>query len=86
MADFTKQPRRKQCQFCEDQVKYVDYKETQLLRKFVTDRGKIKPRRVTGACTQHQRDIANAVKRAREMALMPYAVPSISGRDRRNRG
>ncbi len=46
----------------------------------------IKPRRVTGACTQHQRDIANAVKRAREMALMPYAVPAISGRgDRRNR-
>ena len=50
------------------------------------DRGKIKPRRVTGACTQHQRDIANAVKRAREMALMPYAVPAISGRgDHRKR-
>ena len=65
---------------------YIDYKDTQMLRKYVTDRGKIKPRRVTGACTQHQRDIANAVKRAREMALMPYAVPAISGRgDRRNR-
>ena len=82
----TKQPRRKYCQFCKEDAEYIDYKDTQMLRKYVTDRGKIKPRRVTGACTQHQRDIANAVKRAREMALMPYAVPAISGRgDRRNR-
>ena len=80
MSDYAKQPRRKYCQFCKED------KDTQMLRKYVTDRGKIKPRRVTGACTQHQRDIANAVKRAREMALMPYAVPAISGRgDRRNR-
>ena len=50
MADYSKQPRRKYCQFCKDQVDYVDYKDTQLLRKYVTDRGKIKPRRVTGAC------------------------------------
>ena len=65
---------------------HIDYKDTQMLRKYVTDRGKIKPRRVTGACTQHQRDIAEAVKRARVMALMPYAVPAVSGRgDRRNR-
>ena len=87
MADFNKQPKRKACQFCQEHVDYIDYKDTQLLRKFVTDRGKIKPRRVTGACTQHQRDIANAVKRAREMALMPYAVPAVSGRgnDRRRR-
>ena len=81
-----RQPRRKYCQFCKEDAEYIDYKDTQMLRKYVTDRGKIKPRRVTGACTQHQRDIANAVKRAREMALMPYAVPAISGRgDRRNR-
>ena len=88
MSDYAKQPRRKFCQFCKEdtQYKYIDYKDTQMLRKYVTDRGKIKPRRVTGACTQHQRDIANAVKRAREMALMPYAVPAISGRgDRRSR-
>ena len=86
MADYSKQPRRKYCQFCKDQVDYVDYKDTQLLRKFVTDRGKIKPRRVTGACTQHQRDIAQAVKRAREMALIPYTVSVVSGRvDRRSR-
>ena len=79
MADYAKQPRRKYCQFCKDDVEYIDYKDTQMLRK-------IKPRRVTGACTQHQRDIAEAVKRARVMALMPYAVPAVSGRgDRRNR-
>ena len=65
MADYAKQPRRKYCQFCKDDVEYIDYKDTQMLRKYVTDRGKIKPRRVTGACTQHQRDIAEAVKRAR---------------------
>ena len=86
MADYSnKQPRRKYCQFCKDNTDYVDYKDTQLLRKYVTDRGKIKPRRVTGACMQHQRDIANAVKRARTMALMPYLVPAVSGRGDRRR-
>ena len=87
MAEFQKNQRRKKCQFCKEGVDFIDYKDTQLLRKYTTDRGKIKPRRVTGACVQHQRDIANAVKRAREMALMPYSVPAVSGRgDRRNRG
>ena len=76
MPEYNKQPRRKFCQFCKDKAEYIDYKDTQMLRKYVTDRGKIKPRRVTGACTQHQRDI-------REMALMPYAVPAISGRNNR---
>jgi len=52
----------------------------------MTDRGKIKPRRVTGACTQHQHDIANAIKRAREMALLPYTVPVVSSRGNRDRG
>ena len=60
MAEYTKQPRRKYCQFCKDDAEYIDYKDTAMLRKYVTDRGKIKPRRVTGACIQHQRDIANA--------------------------
>lgn len=83
MSDYVKQPRRKYCQFCKENSKYIDYKDVQMLRKYVTDRGKIKPRRVTGACTQHQRDIAAAVKRAREMALLPYAVPTISGRGER---
>ena len=56
-----RQPRRKYCQFCKENTEFIDYKDTQLLRKYMTDRGKIKPRRVTGACTQHQRDIANAI-------------------------
>ena len=86
MAEYNKQPRRKFCQFCKDGTDYIDYKDTAMLRKFVTDRGKIKPRRVTGACVQHQRDIATAIKNAREMGLRPYVVAAVSGRgDRRNR-
>ncbi|MBP3885276.1 MAG: 30S ribosomal protein S18 [Olsenella sp.] len=81
-----RQPRRKYCQFCKEGVEFIDYKDTQLLRKYMTDRGKIKPRRVTGACTQHQHDIAIAIKRAREMALLPYTVAVISSRGGRNRG
>ena len=87
MAEFVRQQRKKYCQFCKEDVQFIDYKDVSLLRKYMTDRGKIKPRRVTGTCTQHQHDIANAVKRAREMALVPYALPVVSGRiDRRNRG
>jgi len=86
MAEYTRQPRKKYCQFCKDDTDFIDYKDVQMLRKYMTDRGKIKPRRVTGACTQHQREIALAIKRAREMALVPYSVPVVSGRtDRRNR-
>ena len=81
-----RQPRRKYCQFCKEGVEFIDYKDTQLLRKYMTDRGKIKPRRVTGACTQHQHDIALAIKRAREMALLPYTVPVVSSRGSRSRG
>ena len=62
----------KACAFCKDGVKGIDYKDTNLLRKFISDRGKIRARRVTGNCTRHQRDIAMAVKNAREMALLPY--------------
>ncbi len=83
--EFQRQPRRKYCQFCKEDVDYIDYKDVQLLRKYTTDRGKIKPRRVTGACTQHQRDIAIAVKRAREMALLPYTVSVVSSRGGRGR-
>ena len=64
--------KKKFCQFCADKVTYVDYKDVALLRKFMSDRGKIRARRVTGNCTQHQRIIATAVKNAREMALLPY--------------
>ncbi|MDR2109343.1 MAG: 30S ribosomal protein S18 [Coriobacteriales bacterium] len=87
MAEFVRQPRKKYCQFCKDGVEYIDYKDVNLLRKYMTDRGKIKPRRVTGTCTQHQHDLAQAVKRAREMALVPYLVSVVSNRgDRRSRG
>lgn len=86
MAEFARQPRRKYCQFCKDNTEYIDYKDSQMLRKYMTDRGKIKPRRVTGTCTQHQHELAMAIKRSREMALVPYTVPVVSGRvDRRGR-
>ena len=84
--DYQRQPRRKYCQFCKAGTEHIDYKDGQLLRKYTTDRGKIKPRRVTGTCTQHQHDIANAIKRAREMALLPYVVPVVSSRGGRGRG
>ena len=80
MSDYARKPRRKYCQFCKDKTEYIDYKDVQMLRKFMTDRGKIKPRRVTGNCAQHQHRLSIAVKRAREMALVPYAVPVVSGR------
>lgn len=86
MRKIEKQPVQKDCPFCKEKVEYIDYKDIKLLRKFVTDRGKIKPRRVTGLCAQHQKDVANAVKRARTMALMPFAVTVVSKRgDRRRR-
>ena len=64
--------KKKVCGFCKDKTTYIDYKDTQLLRKFISDRGKIRARRVSGNCTQHQRDVAMAVKNSREMALLPY--------------
>ena len=67
-----RKPKKKVCQFCKDKVTYVDYTDTGLLRKYISDRGKIRARRVSGNCTQHQRDVAMAVKNSREMALLPY--------------
>ena len=64
--------KKKVCMFCKEKISYVDYKDTGLLRKFISDRGKIRARRVSGNCTQHQRDVAMAVKNSREMALLPY--------------
>jgi small subunit ribosomal protein S18 len=71
---WQKKQKRKVCIFCKDRIDYVDYKDTMTLRKFVSDRGKIRARRVTGNCAQHQRDVASAVKNAREMALLPYST------------
>jgi small subunit ribosomal protein S18 len=67
-----RKPKKKVCVFCKEKIAYVDYKDTNLLRKFISDRGKIRARRVSGNCTQHQRDVARAVKNSREMALLPY--------------
>lgn len=64
--------KKKHCQFCADKARYIDYKDIALLRKFMSERGKIRARRVTGNCSQHQRLVATAVKNAREMALLPY--------------
>jgi small subunit ribosomal protein S18 len=69
-----RKPKKKVCAFCKEGATSVDYKDVNLLRKYISDRGKIRARRVTGNCTQHQRDIAMAVKNAREMALLPYTT------------
>ena len=66
--------RKKVCHFCRDKIVYIDFKDVALLRRFVSDRGKIRARRVTGTCTQHQREVAKAVKSAREVALLPYVI------------
>jgi small subunit ribosomal protein S18 len=66
------QPRRRNCQFCREKVEEVDYKNIALLRRFVSEKGKIRSRRITGACRRHQVQVGRAVKRAREMALLPY--------------
>ena len=68
---WQKKTKRKVCIFCKDKIAHVDYKDVALLRKFVSERGKIRARRVSGNCSQHQRDVATAVKNAREMALLP---------------
>lgn len=68
-------PKRKVCFFCRDKVRYIDYKDPALLRPYISDRGKIAPRRKSGACAKHQRALAMAIKRARHLALLPY-VPS----------
>jgi small subunit ribosomal protein S18 len=78
MADYARKPKRRYCVFCKDHVEYVDYKDVTMLRKFMTDRGKIKPRRVSGNCAQHQHRVAIAIKRSREMALLPYTVSVVS--------
>ena len=67
--------RKKVCQFCADKtVKFIDYKDAAKLRKFTSDRGKILPRRVTGTCAMHQRELAIAIKRARVIAILPYVT------------
>jgi small subunit ribosomal protein S18 len=73
-TDYVRKPRRKFCAFCKDHVTYIDYKDINTLKRYISDRGKIRPRRVTGNCAQHQHQLSIAIKRARETALIPYST------------
>ncbi len=64
--------RKKVCSFCVDRVDYIDYKDVYRLRKYITERGKVLPRRITGNCAGHQRQLTLAIKRARNVALLPF--------------
>lgn len=72
--------KKKVCIFCTEHIAWVDYKEVNILRRFMSDRGKIRARRVTGNCTQHQREVAVAIKTARELALLPYTQRTVTER------
>lgn len=65
-------PKKKVCLFCVEHIDEIDYKDTAKLRRFITEKGKILPRRMSGVCAKHQRSLATAIKRARVMALLPY--------------
>lgn len=69
-----KRPRRKVCGFCVDKVTSIDYKNATKLKRYTSERGKIEPRRKTGTCARHQRALATAIKRAREIALLPFVA------------
>ncbi|NLI92899.1 MAG: 30S ribosomal protein S18 [Peptococcaceae bacterium] len=69
-----RRPRKRVCSFCVDKVDSIDYKDTAKLRKYITERGKILPRRISGNCAKHQRQVTIAVKRARSIALLPYMI------------
>src|ERR1700691_1096831 len=78
--DNGRRTKKKVCIFCKDHLDHVDYKDVNLLRKFMSDRGKIRARRVSGNCAQHQRAVAIAIKTARELALLPYTQRTTSER------
>ncbi|MBR0061063.1 MAG: 30S ribosomal protein S18 [Selenomonadaceae bacterium] len=69
-----RRPRRKVCAFCVDKVERIDYKDAAKLRRFTTERGKILPRRISGNCAKHQRQVTIAIKRARNIALLPFTA------------
>ena len=72
--DRGRRPRRKVCSFCVDKVEHIDYKDVAKLRRFITERGKILPRRISGNCAKHQRQVTVAIKRARNIALLPFTA------------
>lgn len=90
LRDTNRRGKPKVCLFCRDHITWVDYKDSVLLRRFLSDRAKIKARRTTGTCVQHQRDVAIAIKTARELAMLPYVQRTVSdragGRESRGRG
>jgi small subunit ribosomal protein S18 len=83
--DAAKKQKKKVCVFCRERVAWVDYKDINLLRRFMSDRGKIRARRVSGNCDQHQREVAVAIKTARELALLPYTQRMTTERSRSSR-
>ena len=92
--DLGRRVKKKPCALCRDRTEWVDYKDVPMLRKYMSDRGKIRSRRVTGNCAQHQRALAMAIKTARELVLLPYTQRTVTerpggrggGRDRGERG
>lgn len=84
--DGGKKFKQKPCMFCQDHVEWIDYKDVNLLRRYMSDRAKIKARRVNGNCVQHQSDVAMAIKTARELALLPFAIKVTSSRGGRGGG
>jgi len=84
--DGARRVKKKVCIFCKEHIEWVDYKDVNLLRRFMSDRGKIRARRVSGNCSQHQRDVAVAIKTARELALLPYTQRAVSERGPGGRG
>ncbi len=72
--DRSRRPRKKVCSFCVDKVDHIDYKDAGKLRRFITERGKILPRRISGNCAKHQRQVTVAIKRARNIALLPFTA------------
>src|SRR5437016_14566427 len=84
--DAGRRTKKKVCIFCKDHIDWVDYKDVNLLRRFMSDRGKIRARRVSGNCAQHQRDVAVAIKTARELALLPYSQRTVAERGGGRRG
>jgi len=84
--DAPRKMKKKVCIFCAEHIAWVDYKDVNLLRRFMSERGKIRARRVTGNCQQHQRDVAVAIKTAREIALLPYTQRTLTERGPRGGG
>jgi small subunit ribosomal protein S18 len=78
--DVRPRGKKKVCVFCKEHMDWVDYKDVNLLRRFMSDRGKIRARRVTGNCAQHQREVAVAIKTARELALLPFTQRTVTER------